>query len=80
MGKLRKFKSAPEDGGHFYASSLGEWRVDTDLSALIKKMERGGMNFVVVWVPLPIEAHYEIEYYRPVVEGCRNISHHMLAD
>lgn len=64
---------------HYFASSALYWTVDTDLEkckALQRQRDEacidGGvrpMGFAVYRVPLPVEAPYEIVYYRPKVEG-----------
>lgn len=55
--------------GHYYASSVAEWRTGTDYNKLVKEMKTGGFSFFVVWVPLPYEAEYEIEHFAPAVKG-----------
>jgi hypothetical protein len=54
---------------HFFASSLGEWRVDDNLPDLIEKMKRGGMDFNLYCVPGPRDSEYQISNYAPVAEG-----------
>lgn len=54
---------------HFFASSLGEWRVGYDLATLIAAMKRGKLPFNVYLVPGPKDAHYNIEWYCPQVDG-----------
>lgn len=58
---------------HYFASSVAEWMVDTDLEKLVKRMKTGGFSFSVYKVPKPIEAHYKIRNYEPVVEGTEPI-------
>ena len=58
-----------ETKGHFYASSLGAWGVDEDPVALINSMKADKMSFSLWYVPLPIDADYRIEAYKPDVEG-----------
>lgn len=67
---VKKLKHQAEDNKHFYASSVYTWKVDTDLDALLKYMKAEGAPFQVILVPLPVKAHYEIEYYMPQVKGC----------
>ena len=55
--------------GHFFASSVAEWRTNDDPAALIKIMQTGGFPFRVWWLPVPADAHYMIENYAPKVEG-----------
>jgi len=66
---MPKSKFTFKNEGHFYASSLAEWKTDTDPEKLIKAMKAGGYNFSLHYVPLPEKAHYKIEHYSPVVEG-----------
>ena len=54
---------------HFYASSVGEWRVSDDIEALIKGMKRSGLDFAIWKVPGAKDSQYEIRNYAPVVEG-----------
>jgi hypothetical protein len=54
---------------HFFASSLGSWRVGTDVVALIASMKRENLPFNVWLVPLEKSADYEISFYAPQVEG-----------
>lgn len=56
-------------GHHFFASSLGRWKVGYDLETLIKTMKRDGMPFNVYMVPGPVDTPYEIEWFAPQVEG-----------
>lgn len=54
---------------HFYATSAAEWLVDTDIRAIMRAMDRSGLEYGVWFVPADIKAEYEISQYRPVVEG-----------
>jgi len=57
---------------HFYASSVSTWAVTNakrDLPALMKLFEDEGRPYSVWYVPLPVGAVYQIEEYRPDVEG-----------
>ena len=54
---------------HFYATSVGEWRVHTDVAALIAQMKKDRYNFSVYMVPVPVTENYEIKDYMPQVEG-----------
>ena len=65
---------AAKTGGHFFASSVAEWRTNADPAALIKIMQTGGFPFRVWWVPVPAEAHYSIEHYSPKVEGATPVA------
>jgi len=57
------------DARHFFASSVAEWRVDTDVVALITHFEREGYPFNVWHVPGTPDSHYRIENYVPQVDG-----------
>jgi hypothetical protein len=55
---------------HFMATSVAEWKVNTDLRQLIRSMQRSKFfPYKIFYIPLDIEAHYKIEYYTPQVEG-----------
>lgn len=54
---------------HFFASSLGSWRVNYDVTALVAAMKREGLPFNVFLVPGPVETNYEISMFQPVVDG-----------
>lgn len=56
-------------GFHFFASSIAEWRTDTDLTKLISFMQQEQFDFAVYYVPLHEELNYEIRAYIPAVEG-----------
>lgn len=54
---------------HFLALNLFEWRTGTDLHALMKEFDRKGYTYWVWFVPCETDAHYEIDFYQPQVEG-----------
>ena len=54
---------------HYFVTSCAEWRVGTDLAKLKRAFERDGLEFGVWRVPAPLDAEYEIQCYRPMVEG-----------
>ena len=54
---------------HFFATSAAEWRVDTDIRAITRVMDKSGFEYGVWFVPADIKADYEISQFRPVVEG-----------
>ncbi len=54
---------------HFFATSAAEWRVDTDIRAITRIMDKSGLEYGVWFVPADIKADYEISQYRPIVEG-----------
>lgn len=58
-----------QDAHHYYATSAAEWKVADDLRDLINWMERSPYPYTVYFVPLDIDADYEIRYYTPQVEG-----------
>jgi len=61
--------------GHFFASNFGEWKCDTDLPELIKFITKSckqfskNTEFVLYFVPVSIDAVYEISNYAPVFPG-----------
>ena len=63
--------------GHYFGSSIAEWRVNENKDELIKGMKKYGYSFTVYFVPLPIKAHYKIRNYQPVVEGCEPVYQHV---
>ena len=57
---------------HWSATSFVYWRVAETKEKLIElmdKLDHMGDGYRIYRVPLPLEAPYEIENYRPVVEG-----------
>lgn len=59
-------------GNHFFATSAATWITTgphRDLETLIKNMNREGLTWALWFVPLPHDADYEIENFRPVVAG-----------
>jgi len=67
------FKTRDATGGgtaiHYFATSVAEWHTGTDLDALLRRMKREPYSFNVYRIDLPESAAYEIEYYKPQVEG-----------
>ena len=66
------------DQFHFYASSVADWVTtnDTrDLRALLKIMDKFGYSYNLFFVPLPFNAAYEINGYKPRVEGAICLGH-----
>lgn len=55
--------------GHFYASSLGQWQVNTNLDELLRTMRRDSLPFAVWYVPVSVDSAYKIRRYAPQVEG-----------
>jgi hypothetical protein len=55
--------------GHYFASSVAEWKIGADVNKLVEHMRREPFPFSVWFVPLPDTAAYEIDNCRPVVEG-----------
>jgi hypothetical protein len=60
--------------GHFYLSSVAEWRTGRDLPKLITAMRRSGFPFMVYWVPVSEADQYRIENYAPQVPGAVQIA------
>ncbi len=54
---------------HFFVTSLGEWRTGYDLGELIAYMKLDSLPFNVYMVPGPEDTPYEIQCFRPMVEG-----------
>ena len=54
---------------HFYASSVGEFRCDTDIKKLMRAMDASRLEYGLWFVPADINAEYEIRSYRPVIDG-----------
>ncbi len=54
---------------HFFAASIGNWNVDTDIEKLIRRMKKAGHPFNLWLVPVGIDMDYDIEFYKPMVEG-----------
>lgn len=71
MRKSFKFNVEKSNGEkhHFYASSLGEWKVMEDPASLIDYMKRQGLSFNLWYVPAPIDADYLIAMFAPQHEG-----------
>jgi hypothetical protein len=54
---------------HFFAASIWDWRVDTDIEKLIRTMKKEGQSFSLYLVPVAVDVDYDIEFYKPQVEG-----------
>lgn len=54
---------------HFFAASWCTWKVDTDIEKLIRFMKKEGRIFGLYLVPVAMGTDYEIEKFKPVVEG-----------
>ena len=62
---------------HYFATSFVYWRVAETKAEVIEKMDKLdhlGDTYRIYKVPLPLEAHYRIDNYRPVVEGVELVS------
>lgn len=75
---MAKKKFRVESKGHFYAASIAEWKVDTDIEKLIRYMKAGGYSFNVIHVPLGIDEDYGIENFVPMVEGCKVLANYWI--
>lgn len=68
-----KFTMEPEPDeapvGHFFASSVANWRTSINLDELIKTMKKDGYQFNLFYVPVPKDAEYDIKMYAPQVPG-----------
>ena len=65
----KKFTFEANRQYHFFASSIAEWRVDTDVEKLIKFMKAGGFSFTLFFVPVDPKEKYKINAHIPEVEG-----------
>jgi hypothetical protein len=54
---------------HFFAASIRTWKVDTDIEKLIRFMKKEGHPFNLYLVPTSVDVDYDIEFYKPQVEG-----------
>jgi len=61
---------------HYFVSTALNWSIDEDLFAALDKNRRmhgkkrtGGTVYVAYRVPVPIAQDYQINNYRPVVDG-----------
>ena len=66
---------------HYFASSHTYWTTDKDLDRCIEKQvekDTSNNSYVietcsVYRVPLPADAHYDVENFRPNVEGVEHV-------
>lgn len=54
---------------HFFAASIRTWKVDTDIEKLIRFMKKENHPFTLYLVPVGMDVDYDIEFYKPQVEG-----------
>ena len=54
---------------HFYASSVGEWKVSNDIGELIATMKKDRLDFVLWKVPGDKSIPYQIKYFTPMIDG-----------
>jgi hypothetical protein len=57
---------------HFYAANLGTWATTNpqrELPALIRMMEQDELPYVLMYLPVPHDADYQIKFFKPEVEG-----------
>lgn len=54
---------------HFFAASFCTWKVDTDIEKLIRFMKKEKFPFSLYLVPVGMDMDYDIEFYKPQVEG-----------
>ena len=54
---------------HFFAASFCMWKVDTDIEKLIRFMKKEKFAFNLWLVPVGVDVDYDIEFYKPQVEG-----------
>ena len=60
--------------GHFYASSVADWKTGTDIEEVLKHMRRERFPFSVWYVPVPEQSAYTIRGYGPAVKGAVRIA------
>jgi len=53
---------------HFFASSHYDWRINNDIRKLIKEMDKLKNPYALFYVPLSIDADYEINNYVPQIK------------
>ena len=54
---------------HFFAASFCTWKVDTDIEKLIRFMKKEKFPFSLYLVPVGMDMDYDIESFKPMVEG-----------
>jgi hypothetical protein len=57
---------------HFFLTSVAQWLTtgpDRTLAQAVKAMDKDGYPYTIWAIPAPPDADYEIEEYRPKVEG-----------
>lgn len=54
---------------HFYVHNAFEWRTGDDLQKLITDMNKHKQTYWVWYVPGEKDINYDIQWYRPQVEG-----------
>ena len=54
---------------HFYLHNIFEWRTGHDLHTLMKQMDKHKQTYWVWYVPGEVTTQYDIQFYRPQVEG-----------
>jgi hypothetical protein len=54
---------------HFFAASFCMWKVDTDIEKLIRFMKKEKYPFSLYLVPTSVDVDYDIESFKPQVEG-----------
>ena len=61
--------TVPQPTFHFYLHNIFEWRVGYDLHALMRQMDKHKQTYWAWYVPGESTAQYDINFYRPQVEG-----------
>lgn len=71
MMKARNFKNFDGEPihGHYFVSSIMEWKTGMDIGALVAHFKRNKQPFMIFWVPLPESESYKIDNFMPQVEG-----------
>lgn len=82
MTKRNKHQIDPAEEwqtGHFFVSSVAEWRAGRDVEKLIAGMRHEPYPFTVWFVPLPISESYSIERFGPKVDGAVQVASYGLS-
>lgn len=58
---------------HYFATNGWGWKVDVDLSKLIKEFSSQDADYTIWYVPLPKSANYDIRNAEPMVEDAHMV-------
>ena len=65
----------PQPTFHFLLTSFFDWYATEDLHEAMKYMDKRKNTYWVWYVPVSDEESYDIEWYRPQVEGSFVLAH-----